>query len=100
MNSSSITVIDPKTGRPTGRKILGSIKVGGSSTDVRLSPDGQTVFVANQARAGLDVLNASTLEYEQFIKLQAGAHGLAISRDATRLFVSDRLGGKLSVIDI
>ena len=37
---------------------------------------------------------------DAYRQLQAGAHGLAISRDATRLFVSDRLRGKLSVIDI
>jgi YVTN family beta-propeller protein len=34
-----------------------------------------------------------------FVPTGAGAHGLVISRDATRLYVSNRLAGTISVID-
>lgn len=80
--------------------INGSLYVGGSSTDVRLGPDGSTLYVANQIRNGLDVVNAATFEYLAFIPLDRGTHGLAVSRDATRLFVTNRWAGSLSVIDL
>jgi len=76
-----------------------SLNVGGLPTDVRLAPDGHTVWVANQSRNGIDVIDADTFDYVTFIKLQKGAHGLAVSRDAKRLFVTNRWAGTLSVID-
>lgn len=81
-------------------KIQSSLYIGGSPTDVRLSPDGRVFFVANQIRDGIDVIDATTLKYLSFIPAGNGAHGLAISRDGTKLFVTDRYAGKLSVIDI
>jgi YVTN family beta-propeller protein len=77
-----------------------SLFVGGSPTDVRLSPDGRVFFVANQSRNDIDVIDAATLRYLSFIQVGAGAHGLAISRDTTKLFVTNRHAGSLSVIDI
>jgi YVTN family beta-propeller protein len=81
-------------------KVISSIHVGGSPTDVRLSPDGSVIFVANQVRDGIDVIDAATLTYRSFIRAGNGAHGLAISRDTTKLFVTNRLAGSLSVIDL
>jgi YVTN family beta-propeller protein len=81
-------------------KIITSLHVGGSPTDVRLSPDGTVFFVANQIRNGIDVIDAKTLAYLSFIRAGDGAHGLAISRDTTKLFVTNRHAGSLSVIDV
>ena len=81
-------------------KVITSLRVGGSPTDVRLSPDGTIVFVANQARNVVDLVNATTLKYAGFIQAGVGAHGMAISRDSTKLFVTNRLAGSLSVISI
>ncbi|HKB29115.1 MAG TPA: beta-propeller fold lactonase family protein [Candidatus Limnocylindrales bacterium] len=81
-------------------KIITSLYVAGSPTDVRLSPDGSMFFVANQIRDGIDVIDATTLKYLSFIRAGNGAHGLAISRDATKLFVTNRLAASMSVIDI
>jgi YVTN family beta-propeller protein len=93
--SGRIVSVDVK-----GMKVNGSLFVGGSSTDVRLGPDGTTLYVANQVRNGLDVVNATTFEYLSFIPLERGTHGLAMSRDATRLFVTNRWAGSLSAIDM
>jgi YVTN family beta-propeller protein len=93
--SGHIVAVDVAT-----MKILTSLNVGGSPTDVRLSPDGTVVFVANQVRNGIDVIDATTLKYLSFIPAGPGAHGLAISRDATKLFVTNRHAGSISVIDI
>ncbi len=80
--------------------VVTAIHVGGSPTDVRLSPNGNMVFVANQVRNVVDVLDPTTLKRLTSIRLRKGAHGLAISRDTTRLFVTDRLSGRLSVVDL
>jgi YVTN family beta-propeller protein len=81
-------------------KVITSLNVGGSPTDVRLSPDGSVMFVANQIRNGIDVIDTRTLAYRKFIRAGAGAHGLAISRDTKRLFITNRHAGSISVIDI
>jgi YVTN family beta-propeller protein len=81
-------------------KVISSMNVGGSPTDVRLAPDGKVVFVANQLRNGIDVIDAATFEYKSFIALHRGAHGIAVSRDASQLFVTNRRAASLSVIDL
>jgi YVTN family beta-propeller protein len=81
-------------------KVIKSLQVGGSPTDVRLSPEGSVLFVANQIRNGIDVIDTKTLAYLSFIRAGPGAHGLAISRDTTKLFITNRLAGSVSVVDI
>ena len=73
--------------------------VGGSPTDVRLAPDGQVVYVANQGRNGVSIVDPATMREIAFLHTGRGAHGLAVSRDARSLYVTNRLAGSLSVID-
>ena len=71
-------------------QVLGSLKVGGSPVDVKLSPDGSVFYVANQQRDGVSVIDPNTMTETMFIPTGYGAHGLYQSRDATKLYVSDR----------
>jgi YVTN family beta-propeller protein len=82
-------------------KITGSIEVGGSPVDVKLSPDGSVFFVANQNKrfGGVHVIDPETMTQVKFIPTGAGAHGLYVSRDAKSLYVANRLAGTISVID-
>jgi len=80
-------------------RVLRATDVGGLPIDVKLAPNGQAFFVANQGRGGVSVLDATTLQQRGFIPTGTGAHGFAISRDATQLYVSNRLAGSISVID-
>jgi YVTN family beta-propeller protein len=79
-------------------EITGTLKVGGSPVDVRISPDGTVFYVANQKRHGVSVIDAHKFKEIAFIPTGKGAHGLYPSRDATSLYVSNRLGGTVSVI--
>jgi YVTN family beta-propeller protein len=79
--------------------VLRTANIGGLPIDVKLAPNGDAFFVANQGRGGVYVLDAKTLKTHRFIPTGAGAHGFAISRDATQLYVSNRLAGSISVID-
>jgi YVTN family beta-propeller protein len=66
--------------------------------DVKLSPDGRTYFVADMARGGIWLIDASTLRVRSFKATGAGAHGLYPSRDARDLYITNRGAGTVSVM--
>ena len=70
----------------------------GMPQDVKLSPDGRTFFVADMARGGVWMVDARTLRFRGFVATGAGAHGLYPSRDARRLYVTNRAAGTVSVV--
>jgi len=67
--------------------------------DVRLSPDGKWLLAADMLRNGVWVINAQTMAYDHFVPTGLGAHGVYPSRDATRIYVSNRDEGSVSVLD-
>lgn len=80
------------------------LDVGGSPQDVKLSPDGRTFFVANRylprrGTSGVQLIDAQSLKLVGFIRTRADAHGLYVSRDTGDLYVSNREGGAITVID-
>jgi YVTN family beta-propeller protein len=82
-------------------KLVDSLQVGGQPIDMRLSPDGTMMFVANQGKmGGVHVVDPDRMKIVKFIKTGRGAHGLQISRDTTKLYVGNRRGASISVIDI
>jgi YVTN family beta-propeller protein len=88
----------------TTLEIVGELEVGGQPIDTRLSPDGSVFFVANQSLPhhddGVIVVDGETMQKVGFIPTGKGAHGLYFSRDAKSLYVTNRLGGSVSVIDV
>jgi YVTN family beta-propeller protein len=82
-------------------RVVGVLKLGGRPIDVRLSPDGRIVYVANQAPkfGGVQLVDPSAMRLLQFIPTGAGAHGEIPSRDGRSLYVTNRLGHTVSVID-
>ncbi len=68
-----------------------------SPQDVKLSPNGRIFYVAD-LRGGVWMIDARSFQRLGFIHTGAGAHGLYPSRNARRLFVSNRLAGSVSVI--
>ena len=83
----------------TTMEIIGTVNVGGSPLDVRLAPEGDIFYVANQGTHGVDLVNGDTLEHVGHIPTGQGAHAFGWSRDVSRLFVTNRLEGTLTVID-
>jgi YVTN family beta-propeller protein len=70
-----------------------------SPQDVKLSPDGKVLYVADQDRNGLWEIDPQSFKIIGFLPTGAGAHGLYPSRDARFLYVSNRTAGTISVID-
>jgi DNA-binding beta-propeller fold protein YncE len=66
--------------------------------DVKLSPDGRTLYTADQDNGGVWEINPHTFKVIGFTKTGAGAHGLYPSRNAKFLYVSNREAGSVSVI--
>jgi YVTN family beta-propeller protein len=80
-------------------EVTGAANIGGKPVDVKLSPDGTVVYVANETLNGVHVVDWANMQELAFIPTGAGTHGLYPSRDATVLYASNRLGGSVSVID-
>ena len=70
-----------------------------SPQDVRISPDGHTFYVADMVLGGVHLIDAGTFRQVRFLRTGRDAHGLYPSRDGTRLFVSNRGSGSISVIN-
>jgi YVTN family beta-propeller protein len=80
------------------------LHVGGSPQDVKLSPDGQIFYVANRflpsrGASGVQLIDANTMRVVGFIRTRLDAHGLYVSRNTQDLYVTDRAGGAITVID-
>ena len=81
----------------------------GMPQDVRASPDGKTLYVADMMADGVHVVDGETFKQTGFVPTGKGAHGLYPSRDGKLLYVANRgsneirgkpLGkGSVSVID-
>jgi YVTN family beta-propeller protein len=80
-------------------EIVGSLWVGGSPVDVKLSPDGSVFYVANQFRHGVSIIDPVAMREVGFLPTGRGAHGMAISRDTRWLYVTNRDAGTISIID-
>ena len=73
---------------------------GGMPQDVKLSPDGAVFYVADMMANGIYIIDASTFRVIGFEHTGKGAHGLYVSRDSRRMFVTNRDAGSISVIDL
>ena len=69
-----------------------------SPQDVKLSPDGRTLYAADQTSGGVWEINPYTFRVVGFLHTGAGAHGLYPSRDAKVMYVSNRIAGTISLV--
>jgi DNA-binding beta-propeller fold protein YncE len=69
-----------------------------SPQDVKLSPDGRIVYVADQINGGVWEIDAARFRLLRFLRTGAGAHGLYPSRNSRVMYVSNRQAGSISVV--
>jgi YVTN family beta-propeller protein len=84
--------------------VSGYLHVGGSPQDVKLSPDGRTFYVANRflperGASGAQLIDASRFRLLGFMRTALDAHGLYVSRNTRDLYVTNRAGKAITVID-
>jgi YVTN family beta-propeller protein len=76
------------------------VKEGGSPQDVKTSPDGRVMYVADQYADGVQIIDPRRFKEIGFLHTGTGAHGLYVNRDSTWLYVTNRRAGSVSVIDL
>ena len=67
----------------------------GMPQDIRSSPDGQRLYVADMHADGVHVIDAAAFKKIGFIPTGIGAHGLYPSRDGKSLYVANRGSHKI-----
>jgi len=67
--------------------------------DIKIAPDGSAYYIADSQQNGVWVLDAGATKVVREIPTGHGAHGLYLSRDATKLYVTNRHAGTVSVLD-
>lgn len=72
----------------------------GMPQDVKLSPDGSVFYVADMVADGVYLIDGQARRVLGFLPTGRGAHGLYVDRTSTRLFVTNRMGSSVSVIDL
>jgi YVTN family beta-propeller protein len=82
--------------------VIGTVKVGNEPEGVAVSPDGRTVYVANQSARILSVVDAATRKVTE-VKLRNTPRFVAASRDGRKVYVSmyenDKTGSGVAVLD-
>ena len=97
---NSVARIDVSSAEVSGR-----YPVGNGPVQVYATPDGSRVLVANQGKTRnpgrtTSVLDARTGENIGDVEVGAGAHGVTISLDRSRAFVTNTDDNTVSEIDI
>jgi YVTN family beta-propeller protein len=82
------------------RKIIGKLKLGGVLQDVKLAPEGKVFFVADMKANGVYLIDGERLEKLAFLHTGKGTHGLYISRDTSKLYITNRAEGSVSVMKL
>jgi YVTN family beta-propeller protein len=74
------------------RTVLGYLRLSrsGMPQDIRVSPDGETFYVADMLAGGVHLVDGARFVETGFIPTGVGAHGLYPSRDGTKLYVANR----------
>ncbi len=115
-DSRELSVIDDGSGR-----VVATIEVGTRPRGVRATPDGRKVFVAlsgspkcpptmpdaeceklkaDKTKDGVAVVDAASRKVERILPAGSDPENFDISRDGSRLFVSNEDAGTASVLDI
>jgi hypothetical protein len=79
-------------------KRLRTFHVGGIVQEITVSPDGQTLYAANEG-GWLDVFHLPSCRHSATLKFGTGAMGLAVSADQSDIVVSLLFAGQVLIID-
>jgi YVTN family beta-propeller protein len=74
------------------RSVIGylALEPGGMPQDIRISPDGRTFYVADMQSDGVYTIDGDRFAKTGFVHTGIGTHGFVVSRDGTKLYVSNR----------
>lgn len=93
-DAGTITVFDVRTDAP-----LDTIVTTGSPQRLAVTPDGATLFAANEAY-GINVVALPAGTLQPFIPLDGSGYGLALTPDGTRLYATNPTTGRIFIVDV
>jgi DNA-binding beta-propeller fold protein YncE len=79
------------------QKVLGNLALSkmGMPQDIRLSADGRVFYVADMMNDGVFLIDGDSFAEIGFLATGIGTHGFVVSRDGTKLYVSNRGSHKM-----
>src|SRR5262249_38503668 len=95
--AGSLLKVDVVTRKTVGTLLL---KAGRMPQDVRSTPDGKVFDIGEMMANGVQVIDPYEFKLVEFVPTGKGAHGIAVSRDARLMYVSNRGEGSVSVLDL
>jgi YVTN family beta-propeller protein len=81
-------------------ELVEDMALGKLPIDVVRPPRQNLMFIADQGVHGVFVVDPDAWKLIEFVPTGRGAHGILLSHDETKLYVSNRLEGTISVLDI
>ena len=83
-------------------KVVGTMSLpgGGMPQDVKIAPDGHMFYIADMMRDGIWFVEGGSFTLHGLLHTGAGAHGEYISRDSTKMYISNRGEGSISLLDV
>ena len=98
-DENSVAIVDT-----TSRTKIGTVAVGRGPIQVHATPDGRSVYVANQGSDAepadtVSVIEVATGRVIDTIRTGRGAHGVAVSNNGSLVFITNIVEGTVSVID-
>jgi YVTN family beta-propeller protein len=81
-------------------ELVANMALGKLPVDVVRPPRQNLMFIADQGVHGVFVVDPDAWKMIEFIPTGRGAHGILLSHDETKLYVSNRLEGSIAVMDI
>ena len=99
-DENAVAVVDTRT-----RPVIARVPVGRNPIQLRATPNGRLVFVANQGTEARADSTVSVLATEgnvvaATVPARRGPHSVAVSRDGSRAFIADTVAGTMTVIDV
>ncbi|WP_328861806.1 YncE family protein [Streptomyces sp. NBC_00306] len=95
--SAELLKVDTERMEVIGRQKLPF--TGAMPQDVKISPDGETFYIADMVAHGVWVLDGEKFTTPVLLPTGKGAHGLYISRDSREMYIPNRGEGSVSVFD-
>jgi YVTN family beta-propeller protein len=94
-NNAQVQVVDPAA----GGGILATIDVGGSTSDLAITPNRQKVYVANIGSNNVSVISTTSRTVMATIPVGTSPVHVAVTPDGSRVYVANSGSNNLSVIN-
>ncbi|MBP1821147.1 beta-propeller fold lactonase family protein [Mycobacterium sp. OAE908] len=95
----TVSIIDTNPGSATYNKLVGTVKLASTPSDIVLNSTGTRAYVATKGNASVAVIDTASKTVLTNVKVGSTPVGIAISPDDKRVYVANGGSGTVSVIN-